>query len=79
MANALLVVRPNRRVLFGDEQSQPDGRRHLAVGEVMHDLARAPFAGRRPGVELFVGRALERGGHFAIAVLVLGDEFRTFL
>ena len=54
-ANCFLVVRPNRRVLFGDEQPQPDGGCHLAVGEVMHDFAGAPFARRRPRVELGVG------------------------
>ena len=70
----VLVVRPNRRVLFRDEQSQPDGRCHLAVGEVMHDFARGPFSRRRSGVELFIGRTLERGGHFAIAVLVFRDQ-----
>src|SRR5688500_14985211 len=39
-----LVVGPNSRPLFRNEQAEPDGRRHFTVGEVMHDFARAPFA-----------------------------------
>ncbi len=73
----LLIVRPNSRVLFGDEQTQPDSRRHLAVGQVVDDLAGTPFVRRRPRVELGLGRAVERRSHFAIPVFVSGDELRA--
>ena len=45
-----------------DEQAQPDRRRHLAVGQVVDDLARRPFARRRARIQLLVGRARQRLG-----------------
>ena len=45
----VLVVADDARVRRRDQQPQADRRRHLAVGEVMHDLARGPLARRRRG------------------------------
>src|SRR5205814_6528281 len=56
------------------EQPQPDCRGHLAVGQVMHDLARRPLPRCGMRVELLVGGTHERFRHGAIAVLVLIDE-----
>ena len=49
----VLVVAGDLRVVGGDQHPQPDRRGHLAVGEMMHDLARAticpaPAARRAP-------------------------------
>jgi hypothetical protein len=70
----VLIIRLNGRAVFRDQQPQPDGRRHLAVGKVVHDVARAPFARSRPCVELLVGHTIEGRGHLTVAVLISGDE-----
>src|SRR4029079_5160523 len=38
-----LVVADDHRLVLGDEAAKPNRGRHLAVGEVMHDLARRPL------------------------------------
>src|SRR5690242_21394302 len=55
------LFRSERRVVLGDQPPQPDRGGHFAVGQVMHDLARRPFARRLRDIELGVGDPLERG------------------
>ena len=69
-----LVVADDRHVVGGNHVAHPDRRRHLAVREVMHDLARGPLARRRPRVELRIGGPGNRVRHRAIALFVLRDE-----
>jgi hypothetical protein len=68
------VVAVNLRPVLRNQSTQTDRRRHLAVGQVMHDLARRPFPWRRMCVELLVGRADERLGDRAVSILVLVDQ-----
>src|SRR5439155_1751807 len=70
----VLVVADDLRIVDGDQMPEPDCRRHLAVGEVMRDLACGPLGWRWPRVELFIGGAGERVGDNTVAVLVLVDE-----
>jgi hypothetical protein len=66
-----LIVAANHRPVFSEQTPEADRRRHLAVGEVMDDLARGPFARRRPAIEVGVGCSLERSRHLRVTVLVL--------
>src|SRR5207237_1793711 len=56
----------------------PNGGHHLAVGEMVGDLARRPVAGGR-SVELLLGHAVERFEDDSIAVAVLADQPRPFV
>src|SRR6185295_7325328 len=66
-----LVVADDEGRVLGDEPPQTNRRGHLAVGEVMDDLARRPLPGRRPPVQLRLRRPLERRRHHGVAFLVL--------
>src|SRR5215210_2514271 len=48
----LLVIPEQSRRILRDQQPQPDGGGHLAVGQVVNDLPRAPFARRLACVQL---------------------------
>src|SRR6266700_5497608 len=56
----LFVVALDLRLVLGDEYAQPDGSRHLAVRDVVHDLPWRPFAGDGGAVELVVAQVRER-------------------
>src|SRR5256714_10267735 len=70
----LLVVALYLRVVFGQEFAQAYGAVHLAVGEVLNYLARAPLARNRVRGELLFGEAFEAPGNLIVACLVLCDE-----
>src|SRR5687767_13646934 len=70
----ILVVPHDLRARGRDKKAQADGRGHLAVTQVMRDLASRPFARRRRRVEFLIRRASECLGDDAIAILVLIDQ-----
>src|ERR1043166_368404 len=69
-----LVVALYLRAFFGQELAQADGAVHLAVGEVLDDLARAPLAPDRVCGQLLFGEAFEAARDFVGAGFVLRDE-----
>ena len=68
----LLVVAVDHRVVFGQQAPQANGRGHLAVGQVVDDLARRPLVGFR--VQLGVRDALQRGENGLVALRITFDE-----
>src|SRR5687767_9426883 len=73
----LLVVPEESRRVLRDQQSQPDSRGHLAVGQVVNDLPRAPLARRLARLQLRVGDSLQCRRYGPEAVLVLIDQRLT--
>src|SRR6266851_4249279 len=73
-----LVIALDDRALFNDEAAQPDSRCHLAVGQVVGDLARRPLVAGG-AVELFVCNATERIHDRSVAFLVALDERSPFV
>jgi hypothetical protein len=69
-----LVVALDRRRVLGDEATQPDRRRHLAVRHVMNDLPSRPLLRPGTGVELTVGDPFERRREDASPFLVALDQ-----
>ena len=62
-----LVVRLDRRVVFGQRQLEADVGVHVAVGHVVHDLTHGPSAGPIRRIELRVGQAGDRRAQSARA------------
>src|SRR5258706_6659881 len=76
---AVLVVAVDGGLVLRQQQTEPDGRGHFAVAEMVNNLPRGPLARRGRGVQL-LRRDLEQGlGDDAVAVLVAGDELVAFL
>ena len=75
----VLVVAGDARSVDREQQPQAHRRCHLAVGEVMHHLARRPLAGRRSRIQVLVLRADQRLGDDAVSVLVLIDQLLASL
>ncbi len=73
-----LVVALYLRVVFGQEFAQADGAVHLAVGEVLDDLARAPLAGDGVGRKRLLVEPFEAPGDLVVTGLVLLDERLSF-
>jgi hypothetical protein len=70
----LLIVALDDGAIFGEQPTQPDCRRHLAIGEMMNDLARRPLVASGPRIELRVGGACKRRFDDGVAVLVLLNQ-----
>ena len=70
----VLIEADDLRIVDDQQKAEADCRGHLAVGEVMHDFAGRPLARLRMNVELLVGRAGQRFGHYSIAVFVHRDQ-----
>jgi hypothetical protein len=68
-----LVVAAEERIVLGDQPAQADRRHHLAVGQVMRNLPRRPFAASRP-IELFFADVPQGLGHGFVTCPVPGDQ-----
>src|SRR6185436_1681888 len=73
-----LVVALDDGVVLDQEAPEPDAGDRLAVRQVMHDLSRAPLAGRRTPVTLVGRDARQRAHHLVVARLVLRDQRLPF-
>jgi hypothetical protein len=72
---ARLVIALDDRSVLGDELAQPVGRDHLAVGEMVDDLAGGPFVrGGRAAVELVGRRPGDDLADGSLPVAVARDE-----
>src|SRR5215207_3904668 len=74
----LLVVALYLRVVLGQELPEADGAVHLAVGEVLDDLARAPLAGEGVGRKGLLVEPFEAPDDLVVAGPVLLDERLSF-
>src|SRR5215204_5024930 len=74
----LLVVALYLRVVLGQKLAQADGAVHLAVGEVLDDLARAPLAGDGVRRKRLLVEAFEAPRDLVVTGLVLPDERLSF-
>jgi hypothetical protein len=64
----------NHRPVFTEQAAQANGGIHLTVGQVLDNLACAPFAGQRMCRQLFGGKSFEAVGHFVVSGLVLRNQ-----
>jgi len=72
-----LVMADNGRPVRSHEQPEPDRRRHLAIREVMDDLANRPLAFPWREVEFGIAGAGQRFGHHRVSLLVAFDELTS--
>src|SRR6202158_5052730 len=70
---SLLVISVDDRLVLGQQAADPDRGRHLAVREVMSDLARRPLAAGG-AIQLLGLDSLQRVHHHAVAVAVSLDQ-----
>ena len=75
LAESILVVSLQERMIFGNHAANPDRRGHFAIAKMVHDLSRRPLSGSFPRIKLFGGDPFECGNHRVITVRILVNQF----